>query len=205
MDSTRGYDLLAPFYDALGFIIFGRSLYRAQAQFLGDIRSGSKVLVLGGGTGRWLGEASIRSSNPQITYVDSSHAMLKRARANGQGLGALFVQDTHEFLKGNEEYDVLIAFCFFDLFDDRTLRNVVDRIGKSMKPGADWLIVDFVNRKWWHAPLLSAMYGFFRITTGLKNSNLPAWQDALKATGLCERKSRTFYEGFIESGIWSAC
>ncbi len=204
MDSEGRYDVLAPFYDALGFIVFGKSLYRAQAQFLGDIPPGSRVLVLGGGTGRWLREGTIRRSDCEITYVDSSHAMLKRAHANGQGLSVRFVHGTQDFLKGGEDFDVLIAFCFFDLFDTRTLPTVVDSIWRSMKPGASWLIVDFVNRKWWHAAMLSTMYLFFRITTGLKNGKLPAWQDALKAKGICEKKSRTFYGGFIESGLSSA-
>jgi tRNA (cmo5U34)-methyltransferase len=205
MDSSRGYDLLAPLYDALSFIAFGSSLYRAQAQFLNDIPPGSKVLVLGGGTGRWLNEASIRRSNPEITYIDSSYAMLKKAGTNGRGLSVQFVRGTQEFLKGGEDFDVFIAFCFFDLFDIRTLPDVVDRIRRSMKPGASWMVVDFVNRKWWHAAMLSTMYVFFRIITGLKNSKLPAWQDVLKAKGLCEKQSRTFYAGFIESGIWTAC
>src|SRR6185295_7486640 len=83
MDSFRGYDLLAPFYDALSSIVFGNSMYRAQVHLLSDIPPGSKVLVLGGGTGRWLREVSIQRFHPEITYIDSSHGMLKRARTNG--------------------------------------------------------------------------------------------------------------------------
>ncbi len=202
MDNSRGYDLLAPFYDVLVFVLFGTSLYRAQIQFLGEIPSGSKVLVLGGGTGRWLKEKSIRQANPVITFIDSSRAMIRKAEKKGKGMNITFVQGTQDVLKAGENFDVVIAYCFLDLFEDDVLPLVVDKVAGSMKPGARWFIVEFVNCKWWHAGFLSVMYLFFRATTNLRSGRLPAWQSALRAFGLRERECVEFYGGFIRSGSW---
>ncbi len=202
MDSARGYDFLAPYYDALTFLVFGDSLYRAQIHFLKEIQPNSKILVVGGGTGRWFREAWVREANPEITYIDISEKMLHKARVNGEGINIKFIQSTPALLKGGEDFDVIVAFCFFDLFDDLALQEVVSQLARSMKLDGRWLIVDFVDGKWWQGLVVSMMYFFFRIVTSLKIKRLPKWRHVMKAAGFREEKSKSFYGQLITSGLW---
>jgi tRNA (cmo5U34)-methyltransferase len=199
MGNARGYDLLTPFYDVMTSIVFGGSLHKAQIHYLRDIPAHAKVLVLGGGTGQWLKQASLRNREPNITYIDLSPSMITRARRNGEGMNVVFIEGTQELLHGGEDFEVVVLFCYLDLFDNHSLSRVVSKIIKSMKPGARWLVVDFVNRKWWHAVLLFFMYVFFRIATGLKTMQLPEWQAILEKRGIREDKHREFYGHFIRS------
>ena len=52
----NGFNSIAPVYDALATLVFGRSIRNAQLCFLGDIGYRGKVLILGGGTGWFAGD-----------------------------------------------------------------------------------------------------------------------------------------------------
>jgi len=47
------------------------------------------------------------------------------------------------------------------------------------------------------------MYSFFRITAGLKTSNLPDYTSAFIRHGLTRRAQQKFWRGFIVSELWS--
>ena len=50
----HGFDKLTPYYDLLTRLVFGKAIINSQEQFLSLVRSGSRVLVVGGGTGKIL-------------------------------------------------------------------------------------------------------------------------------------------------------
>ena len=70
---SNNFNTIAPVYDFLAKMVFGRSLERAQAAFLSDLETKvkAKVLIVGGGTGKVL-ELLPEGLDLQIDYVEKA-------------------------------------------------------------------------------------------------------------------------------------
>ena len=80
------FDFIAPFYDLLARLVFGRAISRSQTRFLLEIPSGAKVLILGGGTG-WILLDIFRQANPsEVLYLEASSHMLAKAQETAAAL-----------------------------------------------------------------------------------------------------------------------
>src|SRR5580692_1554130 len=73
----NNYDPIAGSYAFLSRLVFGQAEVNAQVELLRYIGPGSRVLIVGGGTG-WILEklAAIHPSGLRITYVESSANMI---------------------------------------------------------------------------------------------------------------------------------
>ncbi len=80
------FDWIAPYYDWLTRLVFGRSIRRAQRHFLGQIPPGARVLVVGGGTGWLLVDLLKRPAVTHVTYLEASAVMLRLAQQKVQCL-----------------------------------------------------------------------------------------------------------------------
>ena len=203
MDRTNGFDAVAWYYDRLARIVFGKSICRSQTCFLSTLSSTSNILVLGGGTGWWLKEFLQKKPGCRILYVDASPAMLNLAKkAVGDDKRITFRLGTENSIKEVHEFDAVITFFFLDLFSHEKLRDVIAGIKIALKPNARWLVSDFINTTWWHACILSVMYFFFRISTGLQNKSLPDWTGLLLESNLRVLEHKMFFGNFIKSGLY---
>ena len=109
---------------------------------------------------------------------------------------------TEDSIKETNEFDAVLTFFFLDLFSDEKLRSVIAKIKVALKPNAHWLVSDFINTTWWHAYLLSIMYSFFRISTGLRNKRLPDWTGLLLESNFRVLEHKMFFGNFIKSGLF---
>jgi len=197
------FDRIAPIYDLLSRLVFGRSIIDAQVHFLNRIPQGSKILILGGGTGWILSEIFEQSAGHEIWYIDSSKNMIARAKKKVESHQLVhFVVGTEDDLPAIS-FDVVITNFYLDLFDDATLSGAVAKVAAVLRPGGQWLAVDFVNGSaWWQRVLLRTMYVFFKITCGLPISPLPDWHQALLGSAQVQEETQNFYAGFIRSAIY---
>src|SRR6187402_1340927 len=79
-DRMNGFDRLAPVYDKLAGLVFGKAIVDAQLVFLDRVRAGDRILILGGGTG-WLLEKLLRKQPVcEVWYVESSSRMIELTR-----------------------------------------------------------------------------------------------------------------------------
>lgn len=198
---AAGFDRLAPVYDVLARIVIGSGIRKSQLHFLNHLTTKNKLLILGGGTG-WI-LPFILETNPtlQIDYIDMSSKMIERARKKVR-------EDSQvRFIVGTEEnipeidYDCVITNFYLDLFNDTKLQSVIFRIKKSLGSGANWIATDFVNEKMWHVGVLTIMYRFFQLTTGLKTLNLPLWEQGLRIAGGTQLETKKYSMGFIKSTV----
>lgn len=199
----NGFNTIAPVYDPLTRIVFGRAILRAQTEFLTAVSAHSTVLVVGGGTGRVAEQLLQMNSTCRVWYVDASSRMISYARRRLRRFG-----DRVVFVHGSWSdapsltYDVIITQFFLDLFSETACVRVVKTLKKSLSQQGYWLATDFVNgKKWWGRMLLKVMYRFFRITTGIKADRLPDWISLLSQQGLVPAYERSFYHGMIRS-VW---
>lgn len=206
-----GFDRVAAFYDPLARLVYGRALQRAQCAALeaGLPASGPRVLVIGGGTGWILLELLSRRPAARVLYLEASPRMLKKARAllSSHLPDALpqveFRLGTEAALGPLDTFDALVTFFFLDLFEPARLQLLLQALQKTRKPGAPWLLADFAPAQtWWQRALLTAMYQFFRLTTGISGRTLPPFREGLARLGLRQQHSASFFGGLVEAAVW---
>lgn len=201
---SMGFNSIAPIYDILARLVFGKSLAKAQTFYLDRIPPSSHVLVVGGGTGWWLRKFLQTHPTCRICFVDESSEMIRIAKkVTHEDHRIEFRQTTHDSISELNKFDAVITFCFLDIFSVPELKEVVKKLNDSMKPHGVWLVTDFVETKWWQSTLLFIMYRFFRLTTGLKNQSLPDWHKVLLHFQLVAVERNLFWGGFISSSIYT--
>ncbi|HEY5824352.1 MAG TPA: class I SAM-dependent methyltransferase [Cyclobacteriaceae bacterium] len=201
---SNGYNRIAGIYDGLARIVFGKSMIQSQTIFLDQLQNCKSILVLGGGTGWWLSDLLKKSPHLNITFVDSSSEMIRRAKMKLELSHHVdFIHGTVEDLQEERKFDGVVLFYFLDLFSEKDLEMVLQRIKVKIIPNSIWLVSDFVNKKKWHAVFLKLMYTFFRLTTGSNSKQLPDWQGQLDKAGLVKVKDDNFYKGFILATLYS--
>ncbi|MEQ9149664.1 MAG: methyltransferase domain-containing protein [Cytophagales bacterium] len=193
------FDRVVPFYDALSNFVFGSSLKQSRECSLEEVAQHADVLVLGGGTGKWLNKLLDINKNCRIWYVEASGKMMDEAKKNLKGKGqVVFVHGTHETVY-EQKFDVVITHFFVDMFTDKDLRVLAHKISGDLKDGGKWIVADFVNERIWHWIFLKGMYLFFNIMGVLDLNFLSDWQRIIKENGFKSSSVFSFYSGFIRS------
>ena len=202
------FNWVAPVYDALAFIVFGRRLQQAQAVFLDTIPANASVLIVGGGTG-WLLEELLRKCQPKrVLYLEASAQMLARAsrrmvRQAVLGMVEFRVGDETS-LKPDERFDVILTPFVLDLFTEKTLQiYFIPQLMKVLNPGGLWLVTDFVQPPMgWQKALLWIMIRFFRLTAGIQTRQLADWQQVLAESGLICQNQEIRVGGMVSAEVW---
>lgn len=205
---NRTFDWIAPVYDGLAFVVFGRQLQRAQAVFLDQIPADASVLLLGGGTGWLLEQVLTRCRPKRVVYLDASAQMVARA---SRRMVQRAIMGSVEFRVGNEtklkpgeRFDLILTPFVLDLFTEQTLRSqLIPHLLSVLKPGGLWLVTDFVQTQvWWQRALLWMMICFFRLTAGIEARHLSDWQGLLTESGLICQERRRQVGGMVSAEVW---
>src|SRR6478735_3496059 len=77
-EPSADYQRVATVYDGLAEVYSGGGIRRAKLAHLAWVEPGQRVLYVGAGTG--LEAVAARSEGAQVTLIDTSSAMLERAR-----------------------------------------------------------------------------------------------------------------------------
>ncbi len=196
------------FYDRLSRLVYGNSLVNAQLYLLSFIKPGSRVLIVGGGTGWILEELTkIHPSGLLITYVEVAAAMMDLSKKRDIGGNEIvYIQNVIEQVNLTPGFDAVITPFLFDNFTEQTLKTVFTYIHTTLKPGALWLNADFqLTGKWWQQFLLKSMFVFFRLICGIEAGKLPEIKTCFISNSYTLVDERTFYSDFIVANIyWNA-
>jgi len=154
------------------------------------------------------------SPHLEITCVERSPRMIQIAlrHLNRHGLNAARVRfvpaNALAWQPPDEKFDLVATHFFLDCFRPAELASLVAKIAACTTDNAHWLVADFriPARGWraWRARLiLSLLYAFFRVTTGLSASRLTPPDSFLETAGfyLVERRLNNF--GLVHSDLWS--
>jgi len=195
----------ASFYDGLSRLVYGRALINAQLYLLGFIEPGSRVLIVGGGTGWILEELTkIHPSGLHITYVEIAAAMMDLSKKRDTGSNEVaYIQNAIEQVNLIPDFDVVITPFLFDNFTEQTLHTVFAHIHALLKPGELWLNADFqLTGKWWQQLLLKSMFVFFRLICGIEAGKLPGIKTRFTANSYAMVDEKTFFNDFIVANVY---
>ena len=207
------FDLLAPHYRWMEWLLAGKKLQRCRTAFVHAIPKPRRVLMLGEGNGRCLVELLRTYPEARFTCVDASRRMLDRARARvrAHGLGDESIEFIHADVTGwqapPEKFDLLVTHFFLDCFRADQLAQIVPCLAAVATPDARWLLADFREpasgiAKWRARGILRAMYFFFQRATGLPASRLTPPDAFLQQSGFVLRERTLSEWGLLHSDLW---
>ncbi len=194
------FDRVAPAYDRIARLVFGKAIIRSQIINLDVIKDRHRILIVGGGTGWILNH--INRQEVEIDYVEESVRMISKAKHRSFNTNVTFIHQPFELAVLNNQYDVIIVNFFFDLYSSEGITQIINKINKLLRHNGLLLVTDFINSKWWHLKILSAMYFFFRMTANLKTNRLATWWQVV-GSGYQLLKTKTFYNGFIHASVFT--
>ncbi len=198
------FDVIAPVYDLLSRMVYGKSIVAAQKYFLKDIPEGAHVLIVGGGTGWIIEELFAVNKTCSVVYIEASQKMLQKAQNRMNSSDKSRIQFIFQSEMPSEgSYDVIITNFFLDVFPSDKLIYIIQQLKDRVVTNGRWIVTDFVDDgKRWQRFLLKVMYAFFRSVSKLETSILPPWQRLLMDAGMQRNGVKRFYAGFIETAIY---
>ena len=212
-------DLLARWYRWLEYAGFGRALERRRLEFLPRLVHARKVLVLGEGDGRFLAALLRVNRTAEVDYVDGSGGMLDLARrraqvAEGMGTGEI---PRVRFHRGDAAawlgartpggYDAICTHFFLDCFTQDQLEPLVHGIARHASAPACWIVSEFRypdtgSARFWGRVFIRMLYGFFRVSTGLRVRRLPEHERSIAAAGFRRTQQVVAARGILTSELW---
>jgi SAM-dependent methyltransferase len=223
-------DAIAPYYHLLERLSFGNALHRTRCTYLNEVKTAHRALLCGDGDGRFL--AALLRANPhvEVDFVDLSPRMIQLARrriakidraaervensgSNPRAAATARVRfwpaDVAEFVPPwpAPNYDVIVTHFFLDCFCDAELAQLVPRIASWAAPNALWLISDFresetpLGRLYTHA-IIRSLYAAFRLTTGLRVTQLPNYKSALASANAQPLQETNSLSGLLHASLW---
>lgn len=178
------YDIIAHQYDKLSHWVFGKKQERAKNENIDLIQSGSKILIVGGGTGSILEYISDLKRNNTIDFVDVSEKMISKAklRSIGDNRVSFYCGSIEDFKLSN--YDVIITNFFFDQFEEDKARKILCELKGKLNRDGLFLFSDFLNPTDIRNKIIhSIMKFYFKTVIGLKVKKYPDYENIFRQSG----------------------
>ena len=200
---SANYDTIAPVYDFISRMVFGKAIVNAQVGLLKCLPVGDyRVLSVGGGTGWILEElAKQRASGLTVDFVEASNEMIQLSKKRNCGGNSVnFIHCAIEDFKAPFLYQAVLTPFVLDNFEEEKAKQVFTQLDKVLAKDGLWLYADFVydktNSPAWQKGLLKLMYFFFRVTTKIETNRLVNIDTYFKK-GYSKKMEARFYFDFI--------
>jgi ubiquinone/menaquinone biosynthesis C-methylase UbiE len=213
---AKGFSFLAPVYDLLARIFFGRAIIHSQTFFFNELPQADHALIFGGGTGKILIELLRCKKAKRYTFVDISPGMIDRARKKfsrykleqpADPSTVHFITGSYNDLPGNENYDLIITPYILDCFRDEELPAVITALKKKISSLGTWLFADFniPARGLMHflARIITRiLYFLFNAVTGIGVKKLPVFEKEFQKQGFKKVKEKFFRGGLLSAKVY---
>ena len=200
----RGFDKVVFIYDVLARLVFGASIANAHSVFLGHFKGKKRILVLGGGSGKFMSTLYKACPDAVIVFHEASPKMIEKTSKNipvdmnvefdcSSSLGSLEGQC----------FDGVLSCFFWDLFEGSELENRVNRLTHLLAEDARIILGDFEvsSKHKLRSMLVKVMYAFFAITCGLKTKRLSAYWDLFETKGYQSVASKKYASNMIRVDV----
>ncbi len=204
------FDRIAPWYRTLEYLTFGRALERRRFEYLDELATAQRVLILGDGDGRFTARLVAQNRDAQIDSVDLSARMLDlaRGRLGTTSRVTLLHADARTF-EPRGHYDAIVTHFFLDCLSNAETHALVARMSKALKPSGQWIVSEFQipdrgPMRFIARAIVSALYLAFRLLAGLRVNRLPDHRAALSAHGFRRHEYRMALSGLLISELLAA-
>ncbi|SEM74095.1 Methyltransferase domain-containing protein [bacterium A37T11] len=205
----NNYNKVAPVYDLLSRLVFGKAQVELQLDMLAYIPATSRILIVGGGTG-WILEA-LAARYPDgldITYLEISEKMLELSQKRDCGKNTVrFVHQAIEtYDLAYDRYDVIFTPFLFDNFQEKKAATVFGKLDDALQPSGYWLYADFYldpqRKEKWKKAMLALMYAFFSIVSNVETRHLPHMEPTFARLNYQECYHSLRYFGFLKGVVY---
>lgn len=209
MNAKVNFSNITPIYDLLGTLAFAGRLHKSQ-QYMLELypKSVENILIIGGGTGKFLTEIVSSIKFNELIYIDISPGMIKSARKKIVKNSPDQLSNI-EFICGGinnlpkKDYDLVITHYFLDCLTPESYLKIVEELKNSLKPTGLWSMVDFYNTN--QDPLkkrfISLLYRFFHITCNLPSIQLTDF-DSWFNKNMNRLNRKEFIGGLLKSTLY---
>jgi len=207
-------DSIAPYYQTLEYASFGKALERRRWAFLAAATISRNAILCGGGDGRFLARLLRANRAVRVDFVDASPKMVELAERRVTAMGRAFrsrvqfyTADLRNFDPPHSPYDLVVTHFFLDCFTDTEVSELADLLASWTAHQAQWIVSEFQQAQGrfaavWTQIVVRALYLAFRISTNLRVTRLPRYEDALSSAGFCLQRREQALGGLLRSSLW---
>jgi len=210
----KGFDFLAPFYDAGARLLFGTSLLSSQTYFIPQLGKVKSALIVGGGTGKILTELLKHDTAESYCYLDISEKMIEKSKKRVLKIfpkkihQIAFECGSYEKINAGASFDLILTPYILDCLGETEIKEVMTALHKKLSGKGKWLMVDFnipVNPGL--MPLISTivtrfLYIPFNIICGLGLRQLPDFSKHFSDLKLSVWDEKYFLGGMLTAKIY---
>jgi spermidine synthase len=200
---------MSSWYRWIEYAAFGHALEDRRFTFLPSLAAARRVLMPGEGDGRTLARLLALAPVANIDVVEVSPEMigLAKRRTGNPSRVSFQCRDARDVTWPAAGYDAIVTHFFLDCFGEDDSRRLIRLLADALTPDGIWLISEFaIPRRGWrrlHAQVwIHTMYGFFRVTTGLRVQALAPIATLMQEAGLERVALEQQRAGLIVSEIW---
>lgn len=201
----NNFDVITPWYDRIGRLIFGNTLIRSQSASLSYIKEGDDILILGGGSGHILTAIDHLDVKVNITYIELSSQMIKLAQARQpfKNIAIKFI-NTDALQTQLPKADVVITNYFLDVFTLTNLKRVMDAIDQTLSDAGIWMCTDFRRtNSIFKNGLIKLMYLFFRLSSKLEGNKLQDFDVQFFRLNYKKIFSKFYFGNMIQAAVYT--
>ena len=208
----KGFNLLAPIYDGVVFLFFGKAFSRLQQQLFSDLASAEKCLIIGGGSGEVLKNAIHQNLASEYYYAELSDRMIEKTKTRISRLNhPSSIEFSNDWTTWKEQsFDVIILPFVLDCYSETELQSLISKLVSCLSPKGKILFIDFnqeaefgYEAHFAKAGFITLLYAFFNIVTGISAKKLPAFNQLFMSQGLIAEKRILIKKGWIQAVCWS--
>ncbi|MFN4000052.1 class I SAM-dependent methyltransferase [Algoriphagus sp.] len=196
---SDAYGFLAPIYQPLSQLVFGKDLIQANQAFL-ESYEGKKVLIIGGGDGVAYRDFS---GNLHGEYWDLSSRMCQLAKKNLEGSNLTIHIGAWQ---GKGKFDRIFLPFVVDSLEEEQLGEFLIQIRQCLNSEGKVIISDFFPPRTFLQRLVHQLmiYGF-RILAKHPRKDLPNISQKMKVAGFSLYQERMWRKGWIRSQVYAGC
>ncbi len=199
------FNRIAPYYDTLAKVVFGRTLNRAKSCFLHRLPNMGTAAWIGGGSGEVLGKAAELKHQLTIDFIEMSDrfiAMARRKIPAGQSNRINFIHGDVDQMAPDKKYAAVITFFVIDSYPQKEAGELCRKIFSHLQPGGVWLFADFIpGKSFIQKIMVKIMYLFFRWVADIPANRLPDYSSIFQELNLQVEENQFFYNKMISAKV----
>lgn len=187
------YSFLAPIYQPLARLVFGKDLIRANQAFLEEVE-GKKMLIIGGGDGVAYRDFA---ANLQGEFWDLSPKMAQLAQRNLSGSG---LQIHAGAWHGKGKFERVFFPFVLDTLTDEEIVELLSQVQTCLTEEGKVVISDFFSPQTFLQNLIQHLMIFsFQILVNHPRKDLPNIPELMRFTGFKLTQEKVWRQGWIKS------